>query len=205
VNQEMAAEATQVLGDPEATQYLGDSSATVAAAPEPNLRAEFGAHLEANYPGLVAQLCMITLNATEAQDLVQEAYSRAWQRWSDIRELPNPTGWVRYMAVQGSNRRWRRFLSKLGIDRYGGKNATPPSDDPAHQAVLSALGQMPQYRRRVLVLADVAQVSIADIAELENLDIGVAEARLAYAQRELTEIMSQGPSTVPPTANWEDM
>jgi RNA polymerase sigma-70 factor (ECF subfamily) len=71
--------------------------------------------------------------------------------------------------------------------------------------VLSALGQMPPYRRRVLVLADVAQVPIADIAELEHLDIGVAEARLAYAQRELTEILSQGPSTVPPTANWEDM
>lgn len=202
----MAAEATQYLGD-DATQYLGDAGATVAtvAAPESNLRAEFGAHLEANYPALVAQLCMITLNATEAQDLVQEAYSRAWQRWSQVRELPNPTGWVRFMAVQGSNRKWRRFLAKLGIDRYGGKNAVPPSDDPQHQAVLHALAQMPLYRRRVLVLADIAQMPLTDIAALENLDIGVTEARLAYAQRELTEILSQGPTTVPPTANWEDM
>lgn len=181
----------------------GYPGGSVATAVEPNFRAEFGAQLEANYPRLVAQLCMITLNAAEAQDLVQEAYARAWQRWSDVRELPDPTGWVRHMAVKASNRRWRRLLSRLGLDRK--KAVESPSDDPAHQAVLRALGQMPLYRRRILVLADVAQVSLVEVAEIEGLDVGVTEARLAYARRELNEILAQGQATIPPAVSWEDM
>lgn len=192
VEQQMAAESLP-----------GYSGSSVATAAEPNLRAEFGAQLEANYPRLVAQLCMITLNAAEAQDVVQEAYARAWQRWSSIRELPNPTGWVRHMAIKASNRRWRRFLSKVGFGRF--KSGASPSDDPQHQAVLNALGQIPLYRRRVLVLADVAQIPVVEIADMEGLDIGVTDARVSYAQRELNELLAQDPATVPPSANWEDM
>src|SRR6478672_6161556 len=50
-----------------------------AAAPTPaQLRVDFGAHLEANYRRLVAQLYAITLDPAEAHSVVQDAYSRAW-------------------------------------------------------------------------------------------------------------------------------
>lgn len=182
-----------------ATEYLG---AAVATAPEPNLRAEFGANLEANYPRLVAQLCMITLSPGEAQDLVQEAFARAWQRWGDIRELPDPTHWVRQMAVRGSNSRWRRLLSKLGRGKNTGE---VPSDDPQHATVLDALRQIPPYRRRALVLGDVAQLSLEEIADIEGIAPSVAEARLTHARRELNEYMAmQGPAPASPS-HWEDM
>ena len=45
------------------------------------LRVDFGAHLEANYQRLVAQLYAITLDPGEAHDVVQDAYSRAWRSW----------------------------------------------------------------------------------------------------------------------------
>jgi RNA polymerase sigma-70 factor (ECF subfamily) len=181
----------------------GYQGATVAIAPEPSLRSEFGAHLEANYPRLVAQMCMITLNPAEAQDLVQDAYARAWQRWADVRELADPTGWVRQMAVRGSTRRWRRLMARLGFDKS--RSAGSPSDDPQHAGVLAALGQIPPYRRRVLVLADVAHMPLVEVAELESIDVGVAEGRLAHARRELNEFMALRPRTQPPGVNWEDM
>lgn len=177
--------------------YLGGG---VALAPAPSLRAEFGAHLETHYPRLIAQLCMITLNATEAQELVQDAYARAWQRWADVRELPDPTGWVRQMAVRGSTRRWRRLL---GPNRN--RSAASPSDDPQHAAVLDALRQIPPYRRRVLVLGDVAHLPVAEIAEIESVDVGVVEGRLAHARRELSEFLATRPQTQPPAGTWEDM
>lgn len=188
------------LGPEPDAGYLGT---TVAVAPEPNLRAEFGASLEMNYSRLVAQLCMITLNPTEAQELVQEAYARAWQRWSDVRELPDPTGWVRRMAVRGSTRKWRRMLTKLGFER--GRTAGTPSDDPRHAAVFAALRRIPPYRRRVLVLADVAHIPYAEIAEIEGIDIGVVEARLTQARAELNEFLALRPATQPPAGSWEDM
>jgi RNA polymerase sigma-70 factor (ECF subfamily) len=175
----------------------------LALAPDPGPRAEFGALLEAHYPRLVAQLCMITLNTSEAQDLVQDAYARAWQRWSDIRDLPDPTGWVRQTAVRATTRRWRRLLGRLGLDRR--PPAEAPSDDPRHAAVLDALRQIPPQRRRVLVLADVAHVPLAEVAEIESIDFGVAEERLAHARHELDELMASRPATQPPAGTWEDL
>ena len=180
--------------------YLG---ATVAIAPAPSLRAEFGTHLEAHYPRLVAQLCMITLNPTEAQDLAQEAYARAWQRWADIRELPDPTAWVRRTAVRASNSKWRRLRARLGFNRS--RSADSPSDDPQHAAVLDALGRIPAYRRRVLVLADVAHLPHDEVAEVEDIFVSVVEARVQQARRELNEFMALRPATQPPAVNWEDM
>jgi RNA polymerase sigma-70 factor (ECF subfamily) len=179
------------------TEYLGSAIATA-----PDLRAEFGANFETNYPRLVSQLCMITLSPAEAQDLVQEAYARAWQRWADIRELPDPTQWIRQMAVRGSTRRWRRMISRMG---FGRRSKETPSDDPQHAMVLNALARMPLYRRRVLVLGDVAQAPIAEIADIESVAPAVAEARLAHARRELNELLAVHPQTSPPTPNWENM
>jgi RNA polymerase sigma-70 factor (ECF subfamily) len=181
------------------SEYLGSS---VGSALEPNLRAEFGVSFETNYPRLVSQLCMITLDPAEAQDLVQEAYARAWQRWSDVRQLPDPTRWVRQMAVRGSTRKWRKLLSKLGVGR---RSNEAPSDDPIHAALLMALGRMPSYRRRVLVLGDVAQLPIEEIAEIENIAPPLVEARLAHARRELNELLAPHPTSSPSNPNWENM
>lgn len=79
--------------------------------PHGELRADFGAHLETHYPRLVAQLYAITLNPQEAHDAVQDAYSRAWRRWSSLRaDEPVPgtedpvVGWVRRVAIRTSMR-----------------------------------------------------------------------------------------------------
>jgi RNA polymerase sigma-70 factor (ECF subfamily) len=172
----------------------------VATAPEPNLRAEFGAHLEAHYPRLVAQLCLITLDPAEAQDLVQEAYARAWQRWSDVRQLPSPTGWIRRSAVRGVHRKWRRLLSRRRT-----RPGTIPTEDPQHRATLDALAAVAPHRRRVLVLADVAHLPLPEVAEVEGVSVEVARARLAEARAELTNVLVAGPNTEPPPVNWEDM
>jgi RNA polymerase sigma-70 factor (ECF subfamily) len=171
------------------------------------MRAEFGAHLETNYPRLVAQLCMITLNPAEAQDLVQEAYARAWQRWADIRELHDPAAWVRQTAVRASDRRWRRLTARLGRGRN--RSAGSPSEDPQHAGVLSALRHIPAYRRRVLVLVDVAHLPLGEVAEVESIDIGVVEERLAQARHELDGYLSGYLASLaasqPSAVNWEDM
>ncbi|MBV9312220.1 MAG: hypothetical protein JO100_00495 [Pseudonocardia sp.] len=171
-----------------------------AVAPASRLRAEFGAHLEANYPRLVSQLCMITLDTNLAHELVQDAYARAWQRWSTVRERPDPTGLILQMAVRASDRWWRRLMSRLT------RSGEAAAHVPGHQAVLKALERLTPRRRRALVLADVAHLPLEEVARVEGVSVGVAEARLLRARSELTEALSVPPTTAPEARTpWEDM
>ena len=70
--------------------------------PPGNLRIDFGAHFESNYQRLVAQLYAITLDAGQAHDAVQDAYARAWRRWVTVGRMPDPSAWVRSVAVSSA-------------------------------------------------------------------------------------------------------
>ena len=102
------------------------------------LRADFGAHFEAHYQRLVAQLYAITLNPAEAHDVVREAYSRAWRRWAEVGASADPTGWVRRVAVRSTMRSWRRTIARLAPGRRRGRSSTVASPGPASPSSRSA-------------------------------------------------------------------
>lgn len=148
------------------------------------LRIDFGAHLEANYQRLVAQLYAITLDAGEAHDAVQEAYSRAWRQWAVISRQPDPTSWVRSVAVRSTTRSWRRTMAKFGLRRH----ARPLEGvDPRTAALLGALARLGAPERRAVVLHHMAGAGIDEIALVEQVDGGVIEERLAAAQHVVVE------------------
>ncbi|WP_214367062.1 sigma factor-like helix-turn-helix DNA-binding protein [Pseudonocardia sp. H11422] len=165
-----------------------------ASASPAALRVDFGAHLEANYQRLVAQLYAITLDAGEAHDVVQDAYSRAWRSWSEIGESADPTGWIRRVAVRSTMRSWRAVLSRIGLGR-----AEPPSADtvdPRTAALLTALGRLPAAERRSVVLFHMVGMSIGDIATLEQVSLGTVQARLSRARR---HVVTEGMADMMPT------
>lgn len=151
------------------------------------LRVDFGAHLEAHYPRLVAQLYAITLDPGEAHDAVQDAYSRAWRDWAAVSSSDDPAAWIRRVAVRSTVRSWRRVLARVGVRR-----PQPVGDgvDPRTGALLSALGRLPLAERRCVVLAHMAGASLGEIAAVEQISRGTVQARLARARQVVTEGMA---------------
>ena len=154
------------------------SGAVVAqhrVVPHGELRADFGAHLETHYPRLVAQLYAITLHPGDAHEAVQDAYSRAWRRWAELRD-DDVVGWVRRVAIRTSMRGWRPGLTRAGLRR----NRLPAAEslDPQTGALLQSLSRMPVAVRRVVVLRHMAGLDDAEIAELERVDEHVVRERL---------------------------
>lgn len=182
--------------------YTDDvAGSAVAIAGPPTLRMEFGSHLEANYPRLVAQLSMITLDVAQAHKLVDDVYARAWQRWSVVRELPDPTAWIRQMAVRASAR-------KRPILQFRRKRAIPDNafEQPANTAAYAALGQLKPYIRRPLVLADVAHLSIEEVARVEGIVEILAESRVVRGREELSLALRTDPGAEAGAATaWEQM
>jgi DNA-directed RNA polymerase specialized sigma24 family protein len=146
------------------------------------LRIDFGAHLEANYQRLVAQLYAITLDPGEAHDVVQDAYSRAWRDWERISREADPTGWVRSVAVRSSARSWRRI--------FGGRSHADGEADPRTAAMLAALKRLRMAERRCVVLHHMAGLTVAEIAIVERSTSEKVRSRLSKAQGVITEGMA---------------
>jgi RNA polymerase sigma factor (sigma-70 family) len=151
------------------------------------LRADFGAHFEANYQRLVGQLFAITLNSAEAHDVVQDAYSRAWRQWSAIGRSPDPAAWVRRVAVRSTVRSWRRRLAWLGVGRP--TRIADEAVDPRTGAVLAALARLPIAERRAVVLHHMAGWSVAEIATVERSSPGTVNVRLARGSQAVERIL----------------
>ena len=141
---------------PTRPQPVSEGTQVVQDAPAPTpaqLRVDFGAHLEANYRRLVAQLYAITLDPAEAHSAVQDAYSRAWRSWAAVSRSPDSVGWVRRVAVRSTIRSWRRLRLAVAPTHRAG---------PGHRstgAVLAALRELPAAERRCVVLHHMAGAS----------------------------------------------
>jgi DNA-directed RNA polymerase specialized sigma24 family protein len=169
----------------------GGQAQVIQDGPAPTraeLRIDFGAHLEANYRRLVAQLYAITLDPAEAHSVVQDAYSRAWRSWATVSRTPDPTGWVRRVAVRSTIRSWRRF-------RLRSRRPIGPSPDTSVGALLAALHRLPLPERRCVVLHHMAGVSLPEIAAVEGVSVGTTAARLSRAQHDvntgLVDVLSE--------------
>ncbi|MGH8966402.1 MAG: RNA polymerase sigma factor [Actinomycetes bacterium] len=152
-----------------------------------SLRVDFGAHLEANYQRLVAQLYAITLNPGEAHDVVQDAYSRAWRSWVAIGRTPDPSAWIRRVAVRSTIRSWRRVLARFGVGRPRGAGS---GADPRTRALLRALGRLSAAERRAVVLHHMAGTSLEEIAAIEQTSTTIVQARLTRGRYVVTEGMA---------------
>lgn len=171
-----------VLAGPSAPVVVQDAPTASPAS----LRVDFGAHLEANYQRLVAQLYAITLDPGEAHDVVQEAYSQAWRKWAEISVGPDATGWVRRVAVRSTQRGWRRVLERVGLSRPRAVG----DGDPRTAALLAALGRLTIAERRTVVLFHMVGTSRRDIAALEQVPEETVRLRLRRAHQVVTEGMA---------------
>jgi DNA-directed RNA polymerase specialized sigma24 family protein len=178
--------------------YAGpvDGPAPAPLRPE-QLRADFGAHFEAHYQRLVAQLYAITLNPAEAHDVVREAYSRAWRRWAEIGVSADPAAWVRRVAVRSTMSSWRRTVARVVPGR---RRALADGGEPRTRAVLLALGRLHDTERRAVVLVDMAGVPVVEVAALEQVPPGTVAARLSRARRVVGDALAEAGSVVPASA-----
>ena len=103
---------------------------------------------------LLRLLWMVTGSLQEAEDIVQDAFLRVWERWSTVSSMESPTGYLHHAAMNIFRNRYRR--TQMSLRRVIG--ADPPVDafDSADDriSVSSALGSLTRKQRAALVLTD---------------------------------------------------
>jgi RNA polymerase sigma-70 factor (ECF subfamily) len=154
------------------------------------LRASFEEFFAAHSARLVGQLTLVTGDLGEAQDCAQEAFARAWLRWSSVVDHPDPVGWVRLTAVRLATSRFRRRLAgRRAWQRHGLPGPSePPSPDTV--ALLAALRQIPVQQRVAIVLHHLVELPVAEVARQTGVPTGTVKARLSRGRAALAVLLT---------------
>jgi RNA polymerase sigma-70 factor (ECF subfamily) len=154
---------------------------------------EFEQFFLANYEAVLRVLVLTTGDRERATDATQEAFIRAYARWSKIRAYESPAGWVRRVALNASrdsyrsDRRRRRreeSLPTIGqmpqADRYHGESS-------AHEL----LQTLPDRQREVATLFYVDDRSVAEIAAILQVNEGTVKSHLSSARERLRAVVDR--------------
>lgn len=141
------------------------------------------------YRRLVTQLYAYTLDRTEAQDVVSEAFARALARPAGLSDVDNPEAWLRTVAVNVVRRRWRRrrLLDVIMLRERPVQRLVEAAPGPERTDVTDALAAIPRSYREVIVLHYYADLSVDEIAAALAVPSGTVKSRLSRGRAALAE------------------
>lgn len=141
---------------------------------------------------LAVQLAALTGDPAEAVDHLQEAYIRAWARWTYVGGLDDPEGWVRRVARNLAVSRWRR-ARRLVLRA----TLTEPSIgwDGDQREVFDALQTLPRSQREAIVLHHLVGLSVEEVAADLNAPAGTVKSWLSRGRRQLATALQGTPTT----------
>ncbi len=144
--------------------------------------ADIREYLATGYPRLVAGLALMADSRAAAEDAVQEAVARAWersQRGDSIESLP---AWVTRVAVNLTHSRWRRARVEA---RGGAEPPRQPADADDRMDVERALRALPRRQREATVLRYYLGMDVAEVAQTLGVAEGTAKTTLFRARQAL--------------------
>ena len=138
----------------------------------------------------------------EAEDLVQQAYERAFRSWRQYTPGTNLRAWLLRILTNlniDRGRRQQRAPQTTSIDSEAGDyflynklESQLPDENPDEERVLERLSQdsivdaladVPHDFRDVIVLVDIGEFSYADAAQILDIPIGTVMSRLHRGRR----------------------
>lgn len=130
-------------------------------------------------------LYAMTGSRAEAEDCVQEAYARAWQRWDKVSEYGDPEAWVRTVAYRVSISAWRKTANMRAAHRRHGAPEDPYGMSPDYVAIIAALRKIPVRQRQAIVLHHLVGLTVDEIARETGAPPGTVKARLSRGRQAL--------------------
>ncbi len=162
---------------------MGDRTETSDAARRVE---EFDAFYAATAKRVVAAVYAMTGDLAEAEDAVQEAYVRAWQRWSRLTgDGDDPLPWVRTVAARLAISTWRRTRNRVRAQFRHGPQADQPALSPDRVALVAALRELPPRQRQVVVLHHLLDLPVEQVARETGVSNGAVRTRLSRARKVL--------------------
>ena len=139
-----------------------------------------------HYPRLVGALALVCGSRATAEDAVQEALARAWERWLRGEEVESLAAWVTTVAMNVTRSGARRLVSER---RAKAKLMTAPNDATSQAEtrvdVRRALATLSRRQREATVLRYYVGLEVAEISRVMGSPEGTIKSLLARARASL--------------------
>ncbi|MER5890364.1 SigE family RNA polymerase sigma factor [Streptomyces sp. NPDC001941] len=143
---------------------------------------EFTAWYGQSVRRLTGQLFVMTGDFHEAQDVVQEAFVRAWGARRKLDGELGPDAWIRTVAWRLAVSRWRRVLGGHRAWRRRSDPVAVEGPDPYLVDLGAALRRLPPRQRQCAALFYVCDVPVGAIAAETGLSEGTVKTHLSRAR-----------------------
>ena len=156
----------------------------------------------------------LTRNRCDAEDLLQETFTKAYTKFHQFTPGTNLKAWLHRILVttfySGCRHKDRRAAEVLAADIYGTADTRDGLAQPTRSAeaealenlgdsrVMRALGDLPECYKVALYLADVQGYRYAEVAEITGVPLGTVMSRIHRGRSLLRQRLGVG---VPHRAN----
>ena len=146
----------------------------------------FEAWYDREHDRMVATLLLTTGNPDLAAESVDEACSRALERWTRVVAMKSPTGWVYRVALNHA----RRIARRKTIEERLTRRVVQRPDLPASASEIWELVRgLSARQRQVIMLRHVADLPESQIAEVLGITRGTVSSTLHDAHQRLGRLL----------------
>ncbi len=136
-------------------------------------------------------------NSADAEEVAQEAFLRAYQKFSSLREADKFRAWVNRIVFRLALNRQRGYRRRLARDAAWQITETRAMIDGARDAeqrvmlerLRREIERLPQKFRSVLQLSLVEEMDAADVGAVLGIPAGTVRSRVHTARKLLLEVM----------------
>jgi RNA polymerase sigma-70 factor (ECF subfamily) len=141
----------------------------------------------------VAGVALITGSRAAAEDAVQEALARAWERSGRGEQIESLPAWVTRVAMNLSKSKLRRI--RVEAKHRAAVMPTPVGDGGAASDAKIDIGRalvdLPRRQREVTVLRYYLGLNVAEIARVLELNEGTVKTSLFRARQALASALGE--------------
>jgi RNA polymerase sigma factor (sigma-70 family) len=116
-----------------------------------------------------------------AEDVVAEAFTRAWMSWSTVSRHPAPYGWIVRTALNARTSLWRRRRREVVTDGAYEVGASASGDEVLDPTLLAALRRLPRRQQEVIAFRVFLDLDTRATAKVLGIADGTVAAHLARA------------------------
>jgi len=153
-------------------------------------REDFRSYVVGRSPALLRTAYLLTGNRADAEDLLQTALAKTYLSWDRIRDREALDGYVRRVMVNTQTSWWRRrrvdeHPTDVLPEQGGARDDAADLD--LHDALWTALGELPTRQRAMVVLRFYEDLSEAETARVLGVTVGTVKSTTSRALARLRE------------------